>query len=219
MMIQPPPGRARSRIPDGLREAAGAPALMSMSKPIHPSRQSSAEACADCARVHGCEACFAELVARFQTPLLHFLIRRIGSRHDAEDLLQETFWIAHRNLSRYKSNWRFSTWIFTIANRVAASSRRKHRQRSAVKMQIVRELPTADPREYAEQEEMRSTLWDSARKILEADAFTAIWLSYVESMPAEEIGLVIGRSANAVRILLHRARARLAKKLAEVTHE
>ena len=40
--------------------------------------------------------------------------------------------------------------------------------------------------------------------------FRCLWLSYVEAMAAEEIGRVLGRSANAVRILLHRRSARLA---------
>ena len=40
-----------------------------------------------------------------------------------------------------------------------------------------------------------------------------MWLSYVESMPADQIGQVIGRNANAVRILLHRARKSLAERL------
>src|SRR5580700_1348490 len=93
----------------------------------HPSPRSSAEECADCARVHGCAACFEELVRRFQSPLLHFLIRRAGSHHDAEDLLQETFMIAHRKISDYRSSWRFSTWLFTIAHRLAVSKKRRRR--------------------------------------------------------------------------------------------
>lgn len=93
----------------------------------HLSPRKSAEECADCARIHGCAACFEELVRRFQSPLLHFLIRRIGSHHDAEDLLQETFMIAHRKISDYRSSWRFSTWLFTIAHRLAVSKKRRRR--------------------------------------------------------------------------------------------
>jgi RNA polymerase sigma-70 factor (ECF subfamily) len=179
----------------------------------HPPAQSSAEACADCARLQGCDACFEELVRRFQSPLLHFLTRRVGSQQDAEDLLQETFLAAFRNLERYRSTWRFSTWLFTIANRLAVSSLRRRRLPSAASGQLVARAGGGDPAANAEEAEMRSTLWDAVQGILEPDAFTAVWLSYVEAMAADEIGRVLGRNANAVRILLHRARARLAERL------
>jgi RNA polymerase sigma-70 factor, ECF subfamily len=176
----------------------------------HPSPRSSAEECADCARVHGCAACFEELVRRFQSPLLHFLIRRTGSHHDAEDLLQETFMIAHRKISDYRSSWRFSTWLFTIAHRLAISKKRRRRW--------FRILPAAqisgdDPLASAQDKERHSKLWDEVARILHADAFTALWLSYVESMSTEEIGQILNRSPNGVRILQHRARVRLLKRI------
>jgi RNA polymerase sigma-70 factor, ECF subfamily len=176
----------------------------------HPSLKSSAEECADCARAQGCTACFEELVRRFQSPLLHFLIRRIGSHHDAEDLLQETFLIAHRKLSDYRSSWRFSTWLFTIAHRLAVSKKRRRRWFLT--------LPAAkfsgdDPLASAQDKERHGKLWDEIAKIIHADAFTALWLNYVESMSAEEIGRILNRSPNGVRILLHRARARLTERI------
>jgi RNA polymerase sigma-70 factor (ECF subfamily) len=171
----------------------------------HPSRQSTAEECAQCAARKGCRECFEELVRRYQTPLLHFLIRRAGSRQDAEDLVQETFLLAYRHLERYQPRWRFSTWLFTIAHRQAASARR----RKPLVLQAAAQTGGADPAVQAEEAEWRSGLWDAARRILEPDAFTALWLCYVESMTAEEIGQVLARSANAVRILLYRARGQL----------
>jgi RNA polymerase sigma-70 factor, ECF subfamily len=194
-------------------EISIAPAVMPMSTASHPPDQSTAEACAQCARERDCKACFEELVRRFEMPLLHFLTRRLGSRHDAEDLLQETFLVAYRNLHRYRSPWRFSTWLFTIANRLAVSSRRRRCLPTLGDGGLIEPACANDPRAAAQGNEMRGKLWDAARQILEPDAFTAVWLSYVESMSAVDIGQVLGRNANAVRILLHRARARLAEQL------
>jgi RNA polymerase sigma-70 factor (ECF subfamily) len=179
---------------------------------IHPPAGSTAEQCAGCACRRGCVDCFEELVRRFQTPLLHFLIRRLGSRQDAEDVLQETFLAAYRNLSRYQPTWRFSTWVFTIAARLA-TTRLRRRKYAGGGEGVAGRLGGVDPAAQAQDKEAQGVLWDVARRNLEADAFTAVWLSYVESMPADEIGKVLGRSANAVRILLHRARARLAGEL------
>jgi RNA polymerase sigma-70 factor (ECF subfamily) len=200
------------RFPSQPTRSAGAPAMTPMSPVNHPLAQSTTEACADCARTRGCVECFEELVRRFQSPLLHYLIRRTGSRHDAEDLVQETFLLAHRNLGRYRSSWRFSTWLFTIASRLACSANRRNRPEISAGCRMPR-TEDAGPLATVAENELRGTLWDAARQILDPDAFTALWLCYVESMPAGEIGRVLGRRANAVRILLHRARAKLALRL------
>jgi len=186
-----------------------------MSLAPHPSGQSTDDACAECARLRQCDACFEELVKRFQSPLLHFLMRRVGSRHDAEDLLQETFLVAYRKLGRYRSAWKFSTWIFTIANNLAASAWRRQSRPTVGAMYPVEVVCDVDPLGNAQEKELHGKLWDTVRSVLEPDAFTALWLSYVESMPADQIGQILGRSANAARILLHRARARLVAHLAE----
>jgi RNA polymerase sigma-70 factor (ECF subfamily) len=184
-----------------------------MSMASHPSDHSTAEACAECVRLRGCKACFEELVRRFESPLLHFLIRRIGSRHDAEDVLQEAFLLAYRNLPRYRASGKFSTWLFTIANRLVVSNHRRRRLPTVAADWSVEPISDSDPQASVQGREMRSKLWDAAERILEVDAFAAVWLNYVELMPANEIGQVLGRTTNAVRILLHRARARLAEKL------
>jgi len=181
-----------------------------MTNPGHPHPQDSPEALAKCAAANDCAACFEEIVRRFQTPLLHFLIRRTGSRHDAEDLIQETFLLAYRNRASFRDTWRLSTWLFTIANRLAVSRSRRSRTQASFASDPASD---SDPPAEAQRHEIQGKLWDAARLILEPDAFTAVWLSYVESMPADQIGQVIGRNANGVRILLHRARKSLAERL------
>ena len=178
----------------------------------HPPADWSAESCAQCARLRRCDPCFEELVRRFQVPLLHFLSRRMPCQQDALDVLQETLLAAYRNLHRYNPDWRFSTWLFTIAHRNAIT----HRRRRSTAHAPLENRPAHDPESpdsAAELSENRSRLWDAARTLLDPDAFTALWLCYVESLPADQIGLVLHRNANAVRILLHRARHRLAESL------
>ncbi len=183
----------------------------------HPLPDSSNEACAICARDRHCNVCFDELVARLQVPLLHYIMQRTRNRQDAEDVLQETFLLGYRNIAKYDAAWRFTTWIFTIAHRQAISAARK----AECKFPRSSEPPneTADaghgPFASAVESEARESLWAGAKDILDSDAFTAVWLTYVQGMSADEVGEVIGRNANAVRILLTRSRARLAERLPE----
>ena len=189
---------------------------MSMKRPAsHPLPDSSDEACAVCARDEQCSSCFEELVNRFQTPLLHFLLQRAANRQDAEDVLQNTFLAGYRNIGKYDPSWRFSTWIFTIAHRQAVSAARKSQPTTSGASMFECELTAQDqgPHNAAVESETRVLLWTSARDILESDAFTAVWLTYVEGMSADEVGRTIDRNANAVRILLTRARTKLGEQL------
>ena len=188
---------------------------ISMSGAIHPAEQSTAEECADCARLRGCQRCFEELVRRFQASLLHYLLRRVKRQQEAEDLVQETFLIAYSKIGTYRSSWRFSTWLFTIAHRLAVSDWRKRTAAENAVNRMPQRAAAVDPSSVAQASESRTRLWDVAEEVLEPEPVAALWLSYVELLSAEEIGLVLNRNANSVRILLHRARGRLRKALTE----
>src|SRR5262245_20916937 len=65
---------------------------------------------------------FEELVGRFEGPLFRFLWMRTRDAAAAEDLAQEAFLRAWQRLARYDSRWRFSTWLFTVAERLSVSA-------------------------------------------------------------------------------------------------
>ena len=161
----------------------------------------------------GCRASFAELVARFQVPLLHFLRQRTGCLHDAEDLTQDVFVRAFRSLARYESKWRFSTWIYTIAHRLSLNARR--RWRPPIDGRGLDAVSTADspPDDALSMAEESNRLWRAAAGVLTAEQLTSLWLFYVEEMPLEEIARVLGRSAGAAKGLLFRGRRKLAEAL------
>ena len=156
----------------------------------------------------GCAASFEQLVRRFQVPLLHFL-RRQGAGGDAEDLLQETFLRAYVNLHRYRPRWRVATWLFTIARRVAINHHRRGRPEMTEASWETAAADVDEPYQVLIEEESRQRLWRLAAQLLSADEWTAIWLFYVEEMPAREIALVLGRSWVGVKTMLFRSRKRL----------
>jgi DNA-directed RNA polymerase specialized sigma24 family protein len=57
------------------------------------------------------------------------------------------------------------------------------------------------------------TLWRRAAKLLSPKHYEALWLRYGEDMSAREIGRVMGMSELHARVVLHRARSRLATHL------
>ena len=155
--------------------------------------------------------CFAELVKRFEGRLFNFLVRRTATTHDAEDLAQDTFVRAWQRIDQYDPRWQFSTWLFTIAQRLAITQGRR-RQRE-VGWPDGREVVTVehdDPGRAVADRELCGLLWETAERILTESQRTVLWLRYAEELSNRDIARVLGRSQISVRVTLFRAREALA---------
>jgi RNA polymerase sigma-70 factor (ECF subfamily) len=164
----------------------------------------------------GCRQSFDELARRFQVRLLRFLQRRVRTAADAEDLLQESFVRAYQNLDRYDEKRPFSTWLFTIAHRIAVSHHRRRKSAANAEEVIadrMRGASQVEPGRQMADAEVREIFWETAGRVLTPEQFDATWLFYVEEMPAKQIADVMGRSWVSVKTILFRARKRLAPSL------
>lgn len=162
-----------------------------------------------CQAQAGCRASFEALVQRFQTPLLNYLHQFVRNHDDAEELLQDTFLKAYRNLHRYRDAWRFSTWVYTIAHRIAVSHHRKRVPTPAG--DAMNRLPAQqqDVLEHLAQAEERENIWALARRELSDIQFTILWMHYVEDIPLKDIAVTMKRTAISIRTALFRARKKL----------
>lgn len=154
---------------------------------------------------------FAELVARFEGRLLNFLLRRVGTQADAEDLVQETFVRAWQRIDQYDPRWQFSTWLFTIGHRLAVAQRRRRRAHPADLSRVPAE--PAEPGGRLADREQCGQVWALADRILPEAQRTALWLRYAEDLSAREIARVLGKSQVMVRVMLCRARVALRERL------
>ncbi len=161
----------------------------------------------------GCRASFAELVERYGMRLFEFLRYKTNNIQDAEDLVQEAFVRAYENIHRYKDSWKFSTWLFTIAARLAKSHFRKSR---SLQMIDQVESSASEPGRMIIEKETKQGIWALARD-LSANQYQALRLKYGQDMSIKEIARVLRKSQVNVKVLLYRARINLAKKLQEVT--
>src|SRR2546430_4896257 len=76
--------------------------------------------------VAGREASFEELVRRYQRPIAAYVYRMVGDYDAALDLTQEVFIKVYNSLARYRSEFKFSTWIYKIAHNAAIDHLRRH---------------------------------------------------------------------------------------------
>ena len=162
----------------------------------------------------GSRPCFAALVDRYEAPLYRFLLARVGDRCEAEDLCQDAFLRAWEKLDRYDERWKFSTWLYTIAARMAVSRGRKLRP-ELNQERVSSERGGPDPAAECQAAEERDSLWALAREHCTADQRTALWLRYGEDVSYEELGKILDRPVPTVRVQLFRARRLLERKLIE----
>ena len=175
---------------------------------------SSEELAAKCRE--GCRDSFALLVEKFEARVFSYLCRFVGNEHDAEDLTQDTFVSAFRNIHRYEPRYAFSTWIFTIAKRAALSHfRSRQTARRILEEEFVpeKEIDADDPAVLLEQKDGQSQIWNAA-KGLKPKHHEALWLRYGEGFSVAETAQIMGASQIYVKVLIHRGRGELAKILA-----
>ena len=88
----------------------------------------------------GDQGALCTFVRRFERAVFGLCLRMLGDRHEAEDVAQETFLRAVRNLDRWDRDRPLLPWIQTIA---------ANRCRTALSKRILRAKPVGDPPELA----------------------------------------------------------------------
>jgi len=162
-----------------------------------------------CRVAAGSRSSFEELVSRYSSRLFYFLRHRFKTDEDTEDLIQETFLKAFRNIGRFNSERKFSTWLYTIAIRQAISRFRSDKKRSST----IDPAPLPpDPQDIVIQKEKSQNIWDLASQLGKRQ-YEALWLHYGADMPIKEMAKILHKKPITVRVLLHRARLNLAKKM------
>jgi RNA polymerase sigma-70 factor (ECF subfamily) len=152
----------------------------------------------------GSTPAFTELVSNYREGLLRFLLTRVTSFADAEDALQDTLINAYRYLHSYDSRWRFSTWLYRIAINNVVRLRTPDTEE-------IGDLHDAenDPLALCIAASDRENLWICARRSLNDEVYTAMWLRYVEDMSVNDIAAVLDRSVSWTKVNLLRARKTL----------
>lgn len=172
-------------------------------------------------------AAFAELMDRYQSRVLTLLEHLVGARHLAEDLTQEAFLRVYRARRSYAPEAKFSTWLFTIVNNVAANALRSRARRREVHVQpaetnasgalgldmLALAASGAMPTRVADRAEMCAVVQTAVAHLSERQRM-AVLLCKFEGLSYEEIAAAMQLTPTAVKSLLARARENLRLLLA-----
>lgn len=149
---------------------------------------------------------FAELVEGHRERLRVLAARMLGDGAEAEDVVQETLLRAYLGLTDLRDPTRFGAWLAGIALNLARMSLRR---RATYERVLARVATSPEPDVFEEREVIRSAV-----ELLPPGERDVVVLHYVEGLSCEEIAALLDRSPGAVRVRLHRARARLREELA-----
>jgi RNA polymerase sigma-70 factor (ECF subfamily) len=155
-------------------------------------------------RAAATEADFAELYRAELPRVYNFFRYRVGEGPLAEDLTSETFEKAWRNRDHYQHNLSaFSTWLFTIARRVAVDHYRKHR--AEVSLDELDPLTTNETMEdLAQQQADFARLSILLARLADRDR-ELVALKYGAGLTNRTIAGLTGLSESNVGVILHRA--------------
>ncbi len=182
--------------------------------------------------VIGREAAYRELIRRYQRPVFSLVFRMVRDRELAEDLAQETFIKVLNAIDSYRPEYKFSSWIFKIANNAAID----HLRRRGLDTLSLDGSPHAETAEAIEATTLQigdvaeSPLEEVANRELGSQIEVAIGqlrpeyrsciiLRHIEGRPYEEIAEILDLPLGTVKTYIHRARNELRILLAEARDE
>lgn len=177
----------------------------------------------------GREAAYRELIRRYERPVFSLILRMVRDRQLAEDLAQETFIKALNAIGSYRPEFKFSSWIFKIANNAAIDHLRRREvdtlsidgapnattpddiEATALQVGDKGETPLAE----LEARELGGAI-ERAIGMLRPEYRSCIMLRHVEGLAYEEIAQLLELPLGTVKTYIHRARHELRDMLAHL---
>lgn len=166
---------------------------------------------------------FRQLVEHHSQPLFRVAYRMTGNQHDADDVVQEAFLRAYRQIDTFEERANFGTWLHRITINCALDLLRA---RGRLDRHYGGDPETAEMTGAARTEAQQDRLLMSAElrehvalamERLSGNERTAFVLRHFEGMPVEEIGKTLGIQVNAAKHTIFRAVRKLRESLEPFT--
>lgn len=175
------------------------------------------------AALRGAPEKFGTLVERYQSRLINYLFRLLRNADDAAELAQEVFLKVYQVLDRYDPQYKFSTWLFRVAQNAAIDQIRRRRLKLVSLQQEDSEgesreweVPSTERSPYGElRNHERGEAIQRAIDALPWEYRELILLRHMGELPYEEIARMKEMPLGTVKNKLFRGRQMLKEKLQE----
>ena len=158
-------------------------------------------------------AAFAELYDRYSLRIFRFVRSRIHDDGLAEDVTADVFMSALRGIKNYQDQGRpFSCWLYRIAANAVASHYRNRRPQLSLDEAIDFAAIEMDPAEEVVARDRVRAIWEAVDR-LPRQQRAAMILKFSDDLTMEDIGVILGKSSAAAKLLIYRAVQRLRAEL------
>ena len=166
---------------------------------------------------------YSELVRRHREMVYRTVLRFTRDHGDADDLAQETFLRAYREIRRFREKAGFSTWLYRIAvnlslNHLKRKNREMGRQEFDESFADRNPAPGFSPESAFRSAEFQARLNDAVDSLPPAYKTSFVLVVY-EGMSHGQAARILGCSENTVSWRLHKARKMLQAKLLPILGE
>lgn len=177
--------------------------------------------------ISGNEEALNEILRRYRDRIYRTALKVTNNHNDAEDVAQEVSLTIYRKAHTFRTDSKFSTWLYRLVTNEAISRLRKIKRERTVSLDDYMprfdddghhaERPVIDWSQEVEKKvadrEIQTIIEEAMQQLSPIDR-TVVVLSEIEELTNPEIGKVLGLSVLAVKGRLHRARLYLRGKLA-----
>ncbi len=162
-------------------------------------------------------AAFGAIYRVYLAPVYRYLLARVGSPADAEDLTSQVFLAALEGLPRYQHKGFFAAWLFSIARRKAADYFRRRAVEAPLNPESDPPSPEADLLSQIIHQENIERLTRRVARLPDDDR-ELLRLRFAARLSFDELAVVLGRKTSAVKMSFYRLLERLETDM-EANHE
>jgi RNA polymerase sigma-70 factor (ECF subfamily) len=171
---------------------------------------------------------FDILIGRYKARLYRLIYHMTSNHEDAGELLQDTFLNAFKAMGRFRSDARFSTWIYRIAVNITINHIRRTKRRPlqlsldqvdpdqpelVAFCEELAQAPELDGRQREEVLGRAQQILNRAMQTLSHSHRTVVTMHYIEGLPLPEVARILGVPVGTVKTRMFHAYKQLRKKL------
>ena len=162
--------------------------------------------------INGDTNAFAYLVDNYKNMIYSLAYKMTKNREEAEEVSQDTFIKAYKNLDKFKGDSKFSTWLYRIAYHACLDSikkNKKHHNSFEINDITFNQIKSVENILEGIERKERAKIMNVCLDKLPDEERSIIWMFYYDELSLKEIIEVTGLSEANIKVKLHRARKRL----------
>jgi RNA polymerase sigma-70 factor (ECF subfamily) len=157
-----------------------------------------------------------DLYKQYSRKIFNLAYRMSGNRHDADDITQETFIQAFKNLDKFKGESHVYTWLYTIARNNCLQFLKNKKKSKFIEFEaLIEKCSSPFTDEISEEEksayitQVKDGCLSGLLRCLSLQQRLAFVLNVLLKFSSNEVAVIMDISENAARILVHRAKQNL----------